>query len=140
LDFFLLFAVGTLAADLRWRGRRPSLRGGHHVLGDAVRLMLKRIVDFSDNEFRLNGAGPRRWENMRHLKQLGTARRKDRDFAKIPRQHHRSAGDARGIVLTLVRTRLVRDCVPALRQEVGHRLIADCPLEQWPLRRSLSRP
>jgi hypothetical protein len=103
--------------------------------------MLERIVDLSDNEFRLNRAGqPRRRENRRHLELPGAARGKDRDFAKIPRQHHRSAGDARGIVLTLVRTGLVRDWVPALRQEVGHRLIADCPLEQWPLRRSLSRP
>ena len=53
--FFLSLAGRAFAADLRRRGRGEYVRGrhAHDLLGDAVCLMLKRIVYRTDLELRL---------------------------------------------------------------------------------------
>ncbi len=42
------------AADLRWRANEAWVGQAHHLVGDAVRLMLESIVNRSDKELRLN--------------------------------------------------------------------------------------
>src|SRR4051794_5108395 len=61
LLLFLLLAGGAFPAQLRWRGSYGELRvrPAHHLVGDSVRLVLKRIVELSDNEICLYGA----WES-----------------------------------------------------------------------------
>jgi hypothetical protein len=114
LKFFLRCAASAFAADQRWRGREGHLwvRCPHHLVRETVRLMLQRIIDSADFEFRLNGTR----EMCRRI------RRKDRDFAKIPRRRRRVDGRA-GIIIVLV------DVARALGQKPERRLIADAPLE-----------
>src|SRR5271169_6540741 len=58
LKFFLLIASRAFAADPRRRGGHRGPRGGHahHLVGDAIRLMLKRIIHRADFELRLKAA------------------------------------------------------------------------------------
>src|ERR1700722_10802853 len=75
-----LFALPRFATNLRWPCNDDVLgdRCAHHLVGDAVRLLLKGIVHRSDNELRLHDAsrsdaaarrkllrsvGPLGWEN-----------------------------------------------------------------------------
>jgi hypothetical protein len=57
--FVATSATGTFALHSRSGAghhgtfSRPWFRHAHHLFGDAVRLILKRIVDLSDNEFPL---------------------------------------------------------------------------------------
>jgi hypothetical protein len=57
----LFLTGGAFAAEPLGRGRDGDPWGGHadHLVGDTVRLMLKRIVDLSDNELCLYDA--REW-------------------------------------------------------------------------------
>src|SRR5262245_12351668 len=59
LKLFLLLAGDTFAADLRSRRGRSNLRRrhAHHMIGDAVRLMLQRIIDSAHLEFSLDWTG-----------------------------------------------------------------------------------
>lgn len=47
--FFLRFATGAFSAypDRRWRNRN-GVGGSHHLVGDAVSLMLERVVGLTD--------------------------------------------------------------------------------------------
>ena len=80
----LLLARGALAADLL--GRR--IRGGHarrgrqhYLVGDAVSLMLQRIVNGADFKFRLNGTKePRCQIGERRLKSARTVQRRISGF------------------------------------------------------------
>jgi hypothetical protein len=56
-----LLASGTFAADLRGRTGDGEIGVGHahHLVGNAVRLMLKRIVGRSNGELRLYDTWPR---------------------------------------------------------------------------------
>src|SRR5580698_3446456 len=82
---FLLFAGRARATDLNWPGLdgHPRVGRAHHFVRDTVRLMLQRIIDRSDSEFRLNGTREaRRRKKRRHLKLFRTTRRKDWDLAR----------------------------------------------------------
>ena len=59
---FFFLAGCAFAADLRRRRGRLNLRGrhAHHLIGDAIRFMLKRIVGLSDHELSLNDTWLRR--------------------------------------------------------------------------------
>jgi hypothetical protein len=78
LKFFLILAFVAFAANLRRRGGRHGIRRlhAHHIVGDAVRLMLKLIIWLSDHELSLKDTGLRR--------QSVWVRRKERDLAQIP--------------------------------------------------------
>ena len=56
LLFFLRLAGRAFAADLRWRRGRLNLWRGHahHLIGDAICFMLKRIIGLSDHELSLD--------------------------------------------------------------------------------------
>jgi hypothetical protein len=49
----------------------------HHLFGDAVRLMLQRIIDLSDGELPLEERGSRFWSAW-------PVGRKQRELAEIP--------------------------------------------------------
>jgi hypothetical protein len=58
LKFFLLLAGVAFAAELGPRGRDGGSRVGdaHHLVRDAIRLVLERIIHLSDYELCLYGA------------------------------------------------------------------------------------
>jgi hypothetical protein len=57
LRLVIFLAGGAFAADLRWRSHHGKLGRGHphHLIGDAVRLLLKRIARRVDHELGLDG-------------------------------------------------------------------------------------
>jgi len=88
LKLFLPLAFRAFAADLRRRGRGGDLGGGHahHLLGNAVRLALQRIVDRSDRELWLYGTRQRGLrERGWRLRSACPLRREKRNLAEIPR-------------------------------------------------------
>jgi hypothetical protein len=62
LTLVLLLAGRAFAADLLRCGRHGNIGIGHshHLVGDAIRFMLKRIIGLSDHELSLNGVWLRR--------------------------------------------------------------------------------
>jgi hypothetical protein len=62
LFLFIGLAGNAFAAHLQQRrgGQRNPRAGMRITVGDAVRLMLHRIIDGADFEFRLNGSGETR--------------------------------------------------------------------------------
>jgi hypothetical protein len=58
--FFLVLAGAVFVADPGWHGGDGYLGSRRHLVRDAVRLMLHRIIDGTDFEFRLNGTGEAR--------------------------------------------------------------------------------
>src|SRR5215470_1626585 len=86
-------AAGTMAphfgkATPRHRGKYDctGVWNAHHLVGDAIRLMLKRVIDPSDGELRLHDAWQRRSaEPGSRLRSVCPIRRKQRDLAEIRR-------------------------------------------------------
>ena len=77
-----------------------------HLIGDAIRLSLKRIVDPPDSELRLYGSQTRRCRDRRWCpRSVGSVRRKYGDPAEIPRGARRCLSDhhvVRGDLLLLM--------------------------------------
>src|SRR5262249_43482303 len=57
------FSKSPFAGELQRRGSEGDIRvrHAHQLLGDSIRLMLQRIIDGPDFEFRLNGSGETRY-------------------------------------------------------------------------------
>jgi hypothetical protein len=127
LVFFGARAYATVAA-----GARPlQLRCGHahHLVGDAIRLMLQWIINGTDFESSLNGTKETRCRKIsRYLKPLCTAWGKNWDFAEIPRRLRLWAGYACNIVLVFGRAGLVPGHTRMPRQKSTN-LRWDMPLQ-----------
>ena len=140
--FFLLLALRAFAADPRRRGGDgdSGVWHPHHLLGDAIRLVLRWVIDGAAFKFRLNGEARHR-KKRRRSKPLGAARGKDRDFSEIPRRRRLLGGRARGVAFIFVRAWLAPVHARALRQNPEYRLIADAPLEHMHLlHRRVAKP
>ena len=90
LPAFLFLTGFAFSADLRWsRGVGEfGVRHAHHLVGDAVRLVLERIVDVSDSELRLLDAclvKPESAEQGSRLRSVCPFRWKYWDRVEIPR-------------------------------------------------------
>src|SRR5271170_1001108 len=95
VKLYLLLAFRAFAADLR-RGRRKRAlwrRHTHYLLSDSIRLMLQRIIDGADFEFRLNGFGETRCRKLGWLLEFAAhpLGRKERYLAEIPSEAARSS-------------------------------------------------
>jgi hypothetical protein len=87
LPAFLVLTGCAFSTELRLSegGGNVGIGHPHHIAGDAIRLILKWIVDVPDNELPLNDAWlRRRREGRLHLRLVRPFRRKYRNFAEVP--------------------------------------------------------
>jgi hypothetical protein len=98
LKLLFLLAGGTFATQLCWNGREQGGRWQwrrrhiHYLVRGAIRLQLKRVASRADFEVCLmKSGGGRCWKPRQGLNTAHRSRRKDGDFADIPRKRGLSA-------------------------------------------------